>query len=379
MSSNKKRFCHVGLDLVPSSGGMPKSIQQFQQALNGTVISFSNPEKLDAEGSAFPGIHHVKCTKGPMGRGYSYATKQELMAADRLIEQCDVITCHVMLRYHANWVISRAAKRNIPYWVVLHGQLDPYVFTYRAFIKKLWLKIFGQRMLNGAQHVIFSTEAEKNKASWFYSGPNIKVVNWPVDRIETKQSEIVRIAERTAWGIPNQAKVLLYLGRLHVMKQVMQTLEAVAACQDPNLWLVIAGPDDTYTAEDCRAYARKLNIGDRVLVLGAVDRARRDRIFQAVDGFISLSKRENFGFTTAEAAAAGLPLILSPGNDLSPEFRKIGAGWILNDDSIEGAINALQGFSSAPNTKFREMGNRGKSYVENTLSWDRFSNSISKL
>ena len=53
----------------------------------------------------------------------------------------------------------------------------------------------------------------------------------------------------------------------------------------------------------------------------------------ASDAYVSLSQRENFNHTAAESLSAGLPVILSPGNDLAGEIRDEGCSWSLNDVS----------------------------------------------
>ena len=81
----------------------------------------------------------------------------------------------------------RFLENSIPYWVIIHGGLDPYVLSYRRFRKMHWLNQFGRLYLRNAQQVIFATSNEQAKASPYLDGVQSRVVPWPVESLQITQ------------------------------------------------------------------------------------------------------------------------------------------------------------------------------------------------
>lgn len=115
-------------------------------------------------------------------------------------------------------------------------------------------------------------------------------------------------AVRGRLGIPLDAVVVLYVGRLHPDKglaELGRAFEDVAA-RRPGLHLVLVGPDEGGLArlQEGVALAR-----DRV---HAVGRSAEPEMYMAAADLLCLpSYREGFGLSLLEAAATGLPVLAS--------------------------------------------------------------------
>ena len=369
------KVAHIGLDLVPSSGGSVVSIRDFSSVLPSTIISFTQPAKLRTESSAICGTRHIEVSSGLLGRTFAWATKASRRAAWEAISDADLIVCHILLRYHVHWVKAVAKKRNIPYWVVPHGCLDPYVFSYRSFIKRAWFSFFGRPFLENAANVIFATEKEKIKACHIYQGRNTSVIHWPVEPLDCSRREFARRYIRESLELEPDDKILIYVGRLHSMKRPLETIVAFAEARTTGTYLLVVGPDETITQQHCRDLVAGLELSN-VILAGPVFGQTKNDYLLASDGFISLSHRENFGYTTAEALSAGLPVILSPGNDLSDELLSHKCGWMLPDDDPETAASAISQFSASTVDDLEAMGERGRAWSLENLSFTKFSEQV---
>jgi len=377
-TNNPPRVLLTGVWLVPSSGGYVKTIDCFRQALNADVVSFTDEIELQQEGSGIAGAHHVPTGQGLPGRLFNWAPRSKLAEADILAANCDLISCHGFFRYHVLWMRKWVRRGGIPYWVVPHGSLDPYVFTYRALQKRLFLALVGRRHLREAAHVIFSTHRERDKAAAIYAGANTRVVPWPVAPIETADRDAVRNRMRTAMGILPEDLVLIYLGRLHDMKRPLETIEVVARAENKRLHLVVVGPEEGVTLDDCETKAASLGFKN-LHMMGKQWGQQKDDLLLAADGYISLSIRENFGHSVAEAMSANLPVILSPGNDLIGELQEVRCGWFLHDDRLETGIRATREFADCHVGIRHEMGRLGREWVCRELSFDRFRTRLQDL
>jgi glycosyltransferase involved in cell wall biosynthesis len=301
--------------------------------------------------------------------------------ADALLAGADLLSCHILYRYSAHWVASRARRRGLPYWVVPHGCLDPYVFTYRAGIKRVWMRLFGRRILREATHVIFSTRREMEKASpWLTAGrANARVVPWPVELPALAGATELRSKGRERLGAAAGDTVFLYLGRLHSMKRPLETVEAFACAARPDAWLWIAGPDGEVKGGQVLARARELGVDSRVKWLGGVFGAVKAEVLAAADVYMSLSARENFNHSAVEMLAAGRPVILSPGNDLGPELAGCDIAWLLQTDEIAEAAAAMGAAADRGEAGRMAMGARGREWVGRELSFAKFADSLRAL
>lgn len=114
-----------------------------------------------------------------------------------------------------------------------------------------------------------------------------------------------RAAVRSAYGIPEEAVVFLFLGRLNRDKGVLDLANAFAALGDPAAWLLVVGPDE---AALCREMERRLGPAlARCRFVGYTERP--EDFMAAADVFCLPSYREGFGMVIIEAAAAGIPSI----------------------------------------------------------------------
>jgi len=352
----------VTLDYADSSGGSTESVRQFAAALGGPTISFTSATLLDRCVRA-PGVFHVPVTGA--GAFYGMPDRVSLRAAEEQLRGAAFLFCHLLFRYHCDWVRGLAARYGIPYCVVPHGALDPWVFTYRSLRKRAWMASLGRRLFDRSAGVLFATSREREKAAPWVDSRRSWVVNWPVPYCQVDDPQGARRRVRAELGIAPTDRVLLFLGRLHSMKRPKETIAAFTRAATPSSHLIVAGPDGEYSAPDLAGVRN-------VHVIGPVYGTAKWELYHAADAFVNLSARENFGYTVAEALAAGLPVILSPGNDLRGELDRLRCGCLLATDSPEEAAAAMQTVLSAPPDMLRAMGARGRAWALAHISPERF-------
>ncbi|MFC1560952.1 glycosyltransferase [Candidatus Latescibacterota bacterium] len=323
-------------------------------------------------------VFHVPAQSGFWGKHYSLSLSKLKQEAAKLLRGADLICCHMLYRYHIQWATSIARSAGIPYWIVPHGSLDPFVFTYRAWLKKLWLFFIGKRIIRQAKHVIVATERENENVLSLFGNVNTCIVHWPVTNVDTSKRTNLRAKIRAKHNIPKNARVLLFLGRLHSIKQPLKTIDAFGIASDSNLHLIMAGPNDTLTKSECERYCTMHKISN-VHIVGPIFGSEKYDYYLGADAFISLSYKENFGYTIVEALACGIPVILSPGIGLTIEFAKVNCGWILDSTDIKAVSFVLKQFSQASQDTLIEMGRRGQHWVQRELSSERFSKTLRKL
>lgn len=114
-------------------------------------------------------------------------------------------------------------------------------------------------------------------------------------------------ASRAHFGIPNDAFVMITIGRLVARKATPQLVEVFAQSKIPNAHLLIVG--DGPDAQPIAERARALGLADRVHLLGQVSEEQKYAALSIADAFVSTSQHEGFGLVYLEAMAQGLPIV----------------------------------------------------------------------
>ncbi len=110
-------------------------------------------------------------------------------------------------------------------------------------------------------------------------------------------------------GLPEDAVVALYVGRLAREKNLLFLLEAFAEAAErrDDLYLVMVG-GGPFTRELLR-HRERLGLSRRVFLPGYVERERLVDYYRDADVFVFASKTETLGLVVIEAMAAGLPVV----------------------------------------------------------------------
>lgn len=129
-----------------------------------------------------------------------------------------------------------------------------------------------------------------------------------VDTARFRPDPYVRDLVRARFGIPEQAVVCIFLGRLTIDKGVLELARAFAQSAEhkTDLWLLLVGPDEDQIEQRLRELVPE-EFNSRMLVLGFTEHPEQ---FLAAADFLCLpSHREGFGMVVIEAAAVGIPAV----------------------------------------------------------------------
>jgi glycosyltransferase involved in cell wall biosynthesis len=363
------RVVQVGVDCVPSSGGTYTLMHDFGRALQAEIISVTAPDLVPTEDEA--GVLHIPTGRGPLSQGFRIPSRSHpyRQQAERLLRAAELIIIHGLFRRPAGWAYRIARQEGIPFWVVPHGSLDPWVFSYRGGRKRLWMAMVGRQLLRDAHFVIVASPLEDRKAALVVE-PCVRrrVLPWAVPPHQASEDGRVRIRE--ALGIRPQDRVLLALGRLHPAKGLPELIRAVGAVAAPELHLILVGPDsEALTRAACIDLAGRTSA--RIHVVGPAWGNERFPYFDAADGFISLSHRESFGYTVAEAMAAGKPIIVNREAGITSLVQPH-CGWILDVSDETNATAAIRAFLATSPSACALLGSAGRNWVAAELSYPLF-------
>ncbi len=206
------------------------------------------------------------------------------------------------------------------------------------------------------------SEVGEDAARRFFAVPHC--VSGEVFRPATDEE---RRAARRAWGIPDEAFVVLTVGPVgSVSGKRLEWLAGEVAALGEGAVLVSAGVEED-GADEVRAKSRGA-LGNRFLPLGPVERRNMGALYHASDVYSLGSLAEPFSIAILEALASGLPVVHHP--DTVMQWQT-GAGGRAASMTVPGeAARALRALRDDAELR------RATCHGARSLALDRYSPTV---
>lgn len=325
-----RRVLHAVASAGDSYGGVSTALASLgaveaAAAHDASLLTLYRPEQGTAVLSRLPSWFDVEVVRpGPLA-GRFHGGSRLTAGLERLVPQHDLVVLHGVFDL-ASLVGGRMARRfGVPYLLWPHGSLDPYDLTKHAVAKRRLAGVWREN-LDGAAALMCTTTREAELLTTFGSRTRREVLPLP---LYDELSELDRPAARRLLGLRQEARVVLYLGRIDPKKGLSLLLDAFEQVAGRHDVLVIAGSGDRKLTEALRMRAHASRNADRILFTGWVDQRRRGELLAAADLFVLLSDNENYSMATAEAVAAGLPTLVSDQVYLADELARCQATVVV--------------------------------------------------
>ncbi|GEP36356.1 D-inositol 3-phosphate glycosyltransferase [Nocardioides psychrotolerans] len=212
-------------------------------------------------------------------------------------------------------------------------------------------RIIGEeQVVESADMLIANTDLEAKQLINLYDADpgRVEVVHPGVDLSVFRPVD--RDTVRTELGLPRDAHVLLFAGRIQPLKAPDVLLRAVAAllAGDPGLRSrivvpVVGGPSGSGLdrPESLASLARELGIDDVVRFVPPVSQADLSRWYAAATLVAVPSYNESFGLVAAEAQAAGTPVVAAAVGGLTTVVRDGHSGLLVEGHDADEWARAL--------------------------------------
>jgi len=168
-----------------------------------------------------------------------------------------------------------------------------------------------------------------------------------------------------------QRRTLLFLGRLHPKKGLVNLLRAWHELRriDPeDEWtLAIAGWNQGHHEQELRQLCKDLQLEHRVDFLGPKFGAEKTTLLCEAEAFVLPSFSEGLPVSILEAWAHELPVLMTPQCNLSQGFQE-GAALPIGTD-VKGIVQGLEALLAMTEAQRIAMGTYGRRLVEKHFSW----------
>jgi glycosyltransferase involved in cell wall biosynthesis len=189
-------------------------------------------------------------------------------------------------------------------------------------------------------------------------------------------SAAVRQAVRGELGTSADALVCLYLGRLNHDKGVLDLARAFAqvVVTQPGAELWVVGPDEANWFEQMQGL-----LGDAMRQVKRVGfTPEPERFMQAADLFCLPSYREGFGSSVIEAAACGVPALVSRIYGLTDAVVEGQTGWMHEAGDVQDLAQRLNSLL-ANSAELAARGQAARRYAEKVFAEEAITGAMLKF
>ena len=300
---------------------------------------------------------------GPKSIGYAPGLGRVLNHAG-----LDLLHSHGLWMYPSRASLLWAKFSNKPYVISPHGMLDAWAVHNSRWKKRLVGWLYEEAHLRGAAclHALCDAELEAIRA-YGLRNPVCVIPNG----IDLPGRQTV---DPPAWQklLSTNAHVLLYLGRIHPKKGLVNLLHAWQMANqgsgDLGPWvLVIAGWDQGGHEAELKSLAIRLGISSSVLFVGPQFDEAKYASYARADAFVLPSFSEGLPMVILEAWANGLPVLMTPQCNLPEGFAAKAAIKIDSETASisEGLLTLFKQYTQ----ERLAMGEQGRRLVEKCFTW----------
>lgn len=271
-----------------------------------------------------------------------------------------------LLHVHGIWLDRQWAalqwqkKTGRPVVVSPRGMLDPWAVQNSVWKKKLVGVLFANESLRRASciHALCQSEADSIRAYGLKTSIAIIPNGVELPKVEPAM-------EREG------KKKLLFLGRIHPKKGLMELISGWAKSHPADWELLIAGWDDGGHLAGLEQQAADLSIENSISFLGAQYGNEKEALLRSVDAFILPSFSEGLPMSVLEAWSYGLPVVMTDFCNIPSGFN---AGAALKIDPEAGSITrGLRELSDMSDADLVTMGAKGRMLVEENFTWGKIA------
>ncbi len=269
----------------------------------------------------------------------------------------DVVVVSGWSTFAAQAAIAWCRVRGVPYLLVVESHDEGPRAGWRRTVKD---SVVPSVVANASGVLVTGTLARNSMVARGASADRVRVFANTVD-VEEFGDQASRLLGRRpdlrdALGATPDDVVVLSVARLAPEKGLDVLVRAIADAGDERLLLVVAGEGTE------RARLEKLaeEAGVRLVLTGDVEWERVVELYVAADVFALLSEREPWAVVVNEAAACGLPLVLSDRVGAAHDLLRDGEnGTLVQAGDVAGAAAALRELAADPERR-RAQGARSR-------------------
>ncbi len=246
------------------------------------------------------------------------------------------------------------------------------------------------RLMQEADRIVASTQAELAQFQWLYHAGTEKVVVIPPGVDTSRFYPIAKDEAREFIGIPLDRKMVLFVGRIEAIKGVEVLLEAFGKLSrlpfipQGSACLALIGGDADVSNERMDAEMARLQalpivaeLGRSIRFLGKRDQDTLPYYYSASDVVVVPSEYESFGLVALEAMACGTPVVASETGGLAFLIRDGETGFHVPAGNPDALVERIKQLLEDRELR-KKLGRQASNYAR-SFDWSLVADQILEL
>jgi glycosyltransferase involved in cell wall biosynthesis len=290
------------------------------------------------------------------------------------IRDYDLVATHYLFSYAPTCAGAIARSQGVPYTVRTIGQLAPWALAQGRLKKSIYSSLIERHNLNQAAAIHCTSSGEVEDVRNF--GIQTPTINLPLGVTIPQYCSEAKQKLRYVYGISQKTPIVLFLSRLHQKKRPDLLLHALGKLKAYNhdFHLILAGSGDPNYVNYLINLVSSLGLAKHTSIPGFVAGEDKNLLLQGSDMFVLPSFAENFGVAVAEAMAAGLPVIVTPGVQIAPDITDALAGLVIEGE-VDAFAAAIAQMLTSPALR-HQLGENGKRLASRRYSWSAIAQDL---
>jgi D-inositol-3-phosphate glycosyltransferase len=247
-----------------------------------------------------------------------------------------------------------------------------------------------RRIIVEADRIVAATKAEETQLQFLYHTDPGKMIIIPPGVDPSRFYPIPRDEARAVVGVPEDARLVLFVGRIEPLKGVDTLLRAMGLLHEQRVlqecvcYLVIIGGDPDVPAEDMTAemsrlqhLSQDLGLSEVVIFLGKRDQDTLPYYYSSAETVVMPSHYESFGMVALEAMACGVPVVASQVGGLAFLVQDGATGFHVPNGDAQALASALLRLIKDPDLR-RRMGEQSEAYAQG-FTWEKIARRIQAM
>ena len=245
-----------------------------------------------------------------------------------MLPDVDIVHTHMPYTYPSRVGAQLAIAANKPLFYHQRGVYHPEQLKYRKWKKRLYVDLVEKPIMRRATGLIALTPDEIDS----FKALGVKTpIHLVPNGIEVEKfRRVPRAGSLTSLGITDAQKVILFMGRIHPIKDPGLLIDAFIKLAEgkSTAVLVMAGSDEHGLLAGLRARVEAKNLSSRFIAPGMVTGDQKLDLLARADVFVLSSVGEGLSMATLEALASGTPVVISKECNLGV-VAEAGAGAVV--------------------------------------------------
>ncbi len=370
---------HVTLSSTAAGGGVALAVRELAEA----QVRFGIQAEIHslADGGSDLGAISAPVYQHPVSARFPFSRSQELL--EKLSNSSSsLMHTHGLWSDTSRAVRKAGAKNRTPWIVSPHGMLDPWALANSAWKKRIARFLFEDAHLENAACIHALCQSEKDSIRSFG-------LRRPICLIPNG----VSLPNSVEPGDSKEKKMLLFLGRIHPKKGLVNALEAWAKIpkETRNAWqFIIAGWDQGGHSDELKQLCRDRDLSysdtpaenifpltdsSSIVFVGAAFGGTKEKLLRHADAFILPSFSEGLPIAILEAWSYQLPVLMTDFCNLPEGFQARAAVRIdfsnKQENQPDAVAAAFREFFSLSEAERQAIGQRGRTLVEERFTWSQ--------